>query len=112
VIAWRTPVAVFLACVVVTAVLLPNVLARRWLAPFHLVGEMSYGIYLWHLFAITLAIEAFGKRPAEVLAATLVSTLAVSAVSWLAFERPIMRLARTPVRGPPVTPEPVPNIPH
>jgi len=94
VIAWRTPLAVFLACGVAAAVSLPNVLARRWLAPFHFVGEMSYGIYLWHLFAITLAIEAFGKRPVEVLAATLVSTLAVAAVSWLAFERPLMRLAR------------------
>ena len=112
VIAWRTPLAVFLACVVGTAVSLPNVLARRWLAPFHFVGEMSYGIYLWHLFAVTLAIEALGKRPVEVLAATLVGTLAIAAVSWLAFERPLMRLARRPARDAILVPGAVPNIPH
>lgn len=113
VIAWRTPLAIFFACVIATALALPGTLARRWLAPLDFLGEASYGIYLWHLFALTLAIEVLDGGPIEVLAVTLAATIAAAAVSWLALERPIMRLARTPpVRGPLVPPEAVPNIPH
>jgi peptidoglycan/LPS O-acetylase OafA/YrhL len=113
VIFWRTPLALFFACVVGAAVHLPRSLADRWLAPVAYLGEISYGIYLWHLFAVMLAIEALGKRPVEVLVATLAFTLAAAALSWRYFERPFMRLARRPAREAPPIPAPgVLNIPH
>ncbi len=96
VIFWHTPLSVFLACVVGAAVCLPQSLATRWLRPLGYLGDISYGIYLWHLFGVMLAIEFFGKRPVEVLVATLAFTLAAAAASWHLFERRFMDLARRP----------------
>src|SRR5262249_4496330 len=54
---WRTSLGVFFFCVVAAAVMLPTV-ARTWpLRPIRYLGEVSYGIYLWHLFAIAICVQ-------------------------------------------------------
>lgn len=78
------------------SVWLPQTLGTRWLKPFDHLGEISYGIYLWQLVAIDVAIAVAGPRPALVLAVTLALTTLVSALSWRYFEKPVMDLARTP----------------
>lgn len=91
---WRTALAAFLACVVAAAVYLPQAIARRWLAPIDRLGEVSYGIYLWHLLAIDLAMRVFGSRPVPVLLATLVMTLVAASLSWRWLEKPVIDFAR------------------
>ncbi|MGZ5100992.1 MAG: acyltransferase family protein [Usitatibacter sp.] len=91
---WRTALAVFLACVLAAAVNLPQVIGHRWLYPLEYLGEISYGIYLWHLFAVMAAIRIAGGDHPQVLTLTLAMTLLASALSWHLVEKPFMKLAR------------------
>jgi peptidoglycan/LPS O-acetylase OafA/YrhL len=94
VILWRTSVALFFMCVVGAAVALPQWLATRALIPLAYLGETSYGIYLWHLFAINLFITSMGWRGAQALMAVLALTVALAAASWHSFEKPAMGWGR------------------
>lgn len=91
---WRTLLAFFLLCLVAAAVRLPQSLSQRWLRPVDYLGEVSYGIYLWHMFMLALAIRWVGPDPAGILAMTLAGTGMLAALSWHAFEKPFMRFAR------------------
>ncbi len=91
---WHTALSLFLLCVVAAAVELPQVIGYRWLRPLDWLGEVSYGIYLWHLFAIIYVIRILGLREVEALAAVLALTLFAAALSWRYFEKPIMDAAR------------------
>src|SRR5260221_1980831 len=79
---WRVPLSVFFFLVVAAAVALPQVLSTRWLLPLDYLGEISYGIYLWHLFAVTFVVRAAGLAGVEALAAVLALPLAAAAPSW------------------------------
>ena len=104
VIFWRIALSVFLFFVVAAAVELPQVISYKWLAPLDYLGEISYGIYLWHLFAVTYAIHYLGLQGVTALVAVLALTLAAAALSWRYFEKPIMELARRKMQ-----PSPRPN---
>jgi len=65
-------------------------------APVRALGTLSYAIYLWHYLAI-MYLRARGQWPvdmAEALLLTLALTIPVSALSWFAVERPVLRWAR------------------
>jgi peptidoglycan/LPS O-acetylase OafA/YrhL len=99
VIFWRTSLGVFFLCTVAAAVHLPSY-CRRWpLRAFHYVGEVSYGIYLWHLFAIELWLHIGGFEPAQFLVLTFGLTLLLAAASWHFFEKPVLEFGRR-VSGP------------
>jgi peptidoglycan/LPS O-acetylase OafA/YrhL/4-amino-4-deoxy-L-arabinose transferase-like glycosyltransferase len=65
-------------------------------------GVVSYGVYLWHEFLLDRWVAwrwtpPFLENPAPfgpTLAFTLLGSVAVASVSWLAFERPLLRLKR------------------
>ncbi len=99
VIFWRTPLAVFFFFLIASAVTLPQAISYRWLAPLDYLGEISYGIYLWHLFAVTYVIYFLGLRDMQALAAVLALTIGAAALSWRYFEKPIMGLARRKPAG-------------
>jgi peptidoglycan/LPS O-acetylase OafA/YrhL len=91
---WRTSLAAFFLCVVAAAVYLPQV-ARTWpLRPLWYLGEVSYGIYLWHMFAVTLLLRIPDLAPPQALAMTLVLTIALAATSWHLIEKPILEYGR------------------
>ena len=94
VIGWRTALSVFFFFVVAAAVALPQVIGYRWLRPLDYLGEISYGIYLWHLFAVYFVVLMLGWRGIAALAYVLVLTLAAATLSWRYFEKPIMNAAR------------------
>jgi peptidoglycan/LPS O-acetylase OafA/YrhL len=94
VVLWRVLLSLFLLCVVALAVRLPQTLGTVWLRPLSYLGEISYGIYLWHLFAIQFFVHMIGLRGLLALCAVLAATLVASAISWHFFERPFMSFAR------------------
>jgi peptidoglycan/LPS O-acetylase OafA/YrhL len=84
---------------VVTAVALrpPRLLATR---PLHVLGTLSYGIYLWHmpvLYALQIR-EVLPETALPALAAVLGPTLVLATGSWLLVERPVLRWAARATR--------------
>jgi peptidoglycan/LPS O-acetylase OafA/YrhL len=66
-------------------------------APLRHLGDISYGIFLWHLVVLA-AIFAVTDRPVfsggfwPVLIQTLLGAFALATASWLILERPVLRL--------------------
>lgn len=62
-----------------------------------LLGQVSYGVFLWHLPILVLlqrwlGLELFDFPFLPVLAAVLVLTVVVATLSWVLVERPLLRL--------------------
>ena len=71
----------------------PGPLASR---PLRSLGEVSYGLYLWHL-PLIVALRALHLWPAATvpaLAVLLPVSLAVATASWRWVERPVVRAAK------------------
>jgi peptidoglycan/LPS O-acetylase OafA/YrhL len=99
VIFWRTGLAATFGALVLFASLLPNV--ARFVPPLDYLGDVSYGIYLWHLPVIlTLTAHSPTGSPLTLLAWTLALAIALSALSWHLLERPIIRRLHRPHRSP------------
>ncbi|MDQ3723409.1 MAG: acyltransferase, partial [Actinomycetota bacterium] len=57
------------------------------------LGTISYGFYLWHV-PVYMVLRGYGLLPLDPIlgtAAALVPSLALSALSWFVFERPVLR---------------------
>jgi peptidoglycan/LPS O-acetylase OafA/YrhL len=95
VIFWRTGLALAFGALVLLAAQLPD-LTRLWpLRPLNYLGEISYGIYLWHLPVIlSLRKVVGGDDPQSLLALTLVGVCTLSALTWHLFEKPIIERFR------------------
>jgi peptidoglycan/LPS O-acetylase OafA/YrhL len=67
--------------------------------PMRILGELSYGVYLWHL-PLLLAIQrglgypTFGGHFWLLFSLTAVTATVVAAVSWYGIERRLLRLGR------------------
>jgi peptidoglycan/LPS O-acetylase OafA/YrhL len=61
-----------------------------------LLGDLSYGVYLWHYPAIIWLRTTDRWTPdlGEVLAMTVGLTVSAAALSWFLIERPVIRAAR------------------
>ncbi|MDT5168276.1 MAG: hypothetical protein QOD02_1598 [Mycobacterium sp.] len=62
-------------------------------APMVTLGRWSYGIFIWHLAALTMVFPVIGQFPfrghlPEVLVLTLIFTIAIAAVSYALVESP------------------------
>jgi peptidoglycan/LPS O-acetylase OafA/YrhL len=68
-------------------------------APMVTLGRWSYGIFIWHLAALTMVFPVIGQfafhgHMPEVLALTLVFSIAISAVSYALVESPCREALR------------------
>ena len=63
--------------------------------PLYYLGEVSYGIYLWHL-PVILALKPLSTMvsPESVLMMTLAGVVTLSALTWHLFEKPMIRRFR------------------
>jgi peptidoglycan/LPS O-acetylase OafA/YrhL len=89
------PSAIGFAIIIATVAATPagRVLGSRVLAS---LGAISYGLYLWHV-PILLFMRGHGLLPLDPVLGTLAAlgpVLAVSTLSWVALERPIIEWAR------------------
>ena len=93
VIFWRTGLATTFGALVLFVSLLPDV--TRYVRPLDYLGDVSYGIYLWHLPVIlTLVRHGPALAPPIVLVLTLAIVLTLAATTWHLLERPIIRRFR------------------
>ncbi|MBX3585905.1 MAG: acyltransferase [Ramlibacter sp.] len=86
IVGWRPLFAVGLAALVAAAVTAP-VNGGRLIRPLRYLGEISYGIYLWHLPVLLTLIEKTPWRGKSLMMATLAGTIALAALSWHFYER-------------------------
>ena len=70
--------------------------SARWRATWQRLGELSYGVYLWHAIVLMLLIASTTLRGPALLAATLPPTLLLALLGWVLVERPILRRATAP----------------
>lgn len=83
---WRTLVSAAFAALLGVFVMIP--FSGGWLTkPFRYLGEISYGIYLWHLPVLISLIAHTPWRGASLLRATLIGTIVLAALSWHGFEK-------------------------
>ena len=81
--------------------LLLSVIKVAWLRNSVTVylGQISYGLYIFHGAALLLGTAAFGRKPVSCIVA-LAATIAIAAASYRWFERPFLRLKKRFQRPP------------
>jgi peptidoglycan/LPS O-acetylase OafA/YrhL len=83
---WRTLACMGFAAVLACIVMLP--VTGGWvLRPFRYLGEISYGIYLWHMPVLMTLLEKTDWQGGTLLWATFACTVALAALSWHGFEK-------------------------
>jgi exopolysaccharide production protein ExoZ len=90
----RTQLGVAFTALLLTALCWDRAVPRSSMKFFFvLLGQWSYGIYLWHLIVIMLLVGC-GITGWSLAALTLLLTITLSAVSYYLLERPVQRLVR------------------
>jgi peptidoglycan/LPS O-acetylase OafA/YrhL len=104
---WAEPLCALAAAPILAALVLPGIegALTRALAfrPLAALGVASYSLYLWHVPAIRSLHSHTGWGTLPLLASGALAAIAVASLSYLAVERPFLRLRR---RWGPVAAEP------
>ncbi len=90
---WRTGLALFFGLILAVAVSLPAFAEDKtplWYHALYYLGDISYGIYLWHLMVILVLQQFFTFTPPQLLLATLTAVLPLAALSWHGIEKPFI----------------------
>lgn len=99
VIFFRTLIGAAACAIVVSAIFWPWKAPRIISRPMDFLGEISYGIYLWHL-PVILSLKRLGVGTGfPFLARTLLVTIILATLSYYLFEKAWMRSARLKPQG-------------
>lgn len=93
---WKTLASLTFFTVLMLAIQLGSLIRlNRWIfRPFWYLGEISYGIYLWHLLVIESLVRVKGLTAPEFLSLALFFTIALSMFSWHFVEQPLIKRFR------------------
>lgn len=83
---WRTLVCAGFAALLACVVMIPGT-GGLCLRPFRYLGEISYGIYLWHLPVLQILLQKTPWQGSQLLVATTTITVVMAALSWHGFEK-------------------------
>jgi peptidoglycan/LPS O-acetylase OafA/YrhL len=83
---WRALVCLGFAALLVCVVMIPGT-GGRLLQPFRYLGEISYGIYLWHMPVLMTLLEKTAWKGSRLLGATVIFTIVLASLSWHGFEK-------------------------
>lgn len=61
--------------------------SNGWMRPFHYLGEISYGLYLWHLLVLLSLLHMTTLRGQSLLWVILMGTIALASLSWHLMEK-------------------------
>ncbi len=89
---FRTLVSLACALIVLGAVKWSNTIHIP--RPLRFLGDISYGIYLWHFLLILWFQKAFDLSASALVFATLIGTLAAATMTFFLVEAPSQRLAK------------------
>lgn len=98
VVLWRTLLSLTAVSLLAVAVTIPTPGGLlRALSPLGYLGEISYGIYLWHLPVLLTLISVPGLVGLRLFLWVSAGTVVLAACSWHLMERPLLERARRPV---------------
>lgn len=92
---WRTLVCAGFAALLACVVMIPY--SGGWVTrPLRYLGEISYGIYLWHIPVLATLLAKTQWQGLQLLWATSACTVTLAALSWHGFEK--LWMGQRPVR--------------
>jgi peptidoglycan/LPS O-acetylase OafA/YrhL len=83
---WRTLLSAGLAALLACVVMIPGA-PGVWSRPFRYLGEISYGLYLWHLPVLLTLLDKTPWKGVRLLTVTFLLTTVLAALSWHGFEK-------------------------
>lgn len=90
---WRTLVCAGFGTLLCCVVMIRSD-GGRLLQPFRYLGEISYGIYLWHMPVLLVLVEKTQLSGFKLLSTTASLTVMLASLSWYGFEKHWMKIAR------------------
>ena len=86
---WRSLLSVAFACWIAALMTLP-IASLGLFKPFRYLGEISYGVYLWHMPVLISMLKLQQLYGGRLLGKVLLGAIALAMFCWHFFERPLL----------------------
>jgi peptidoglycan/LPS O-acetylase OafA/YrhL len=83
---WRTLLALGFGAALAAMLACP-LPSGGWMRPWHYLGEISYGIYLWHFLVLLSLLQMTALRGQNLFWVMLLGTLALASLTWHLMEK-------------------------
>lgn len=83
---WRTLLSLGFGAALAAMIACP-LPSGSWIRPWHYLGQISYGIYLWHFLVLLSLLQMTALRGETLLWVLLLGTLVLASFSWHVMEK-------------------------